>query len=161
MRMASQTGIIKELQPGVWWALLDHPVSLLLRDLVCPDVPYVLCWGHRVGQYQWEPFNLPVTVPAQPEPVQARVAEFDFLCSTEQFLTWLPAFRPGIRAVQLHKKPPDHLDMGKIQGKERWRILNDCGWHVLLDAPGNDFGEVASPHRDVVERAIVCSRAAG
>lgn len=149
-----EVGKIESVYPGVYWSLLDHPQSSLLGKLLDPDLPFVLCWGHTVGRYKWEPFELPIASPDRVESVWARHAQFDFLCATEQFLTWLPHLRSAINAVQLHRRPPDHLDLNKIKGKERWRVLGECGWHVLLSTPGNDFGEVASPHRAVVELAV-------
>ena len=152
--MTPNTDEIKEIYPGVFWSLLDHPTSTLFGQLLDPSVPYVLAWSHHVGDFSWQQFALPIVDPAVPEQVVARVANFDFCCSTEQFVRILPDLRPSIRAVQLRSLPPNHLNLGQIQGKERWRLLAECGWHVLLDTPGNDLGEVASTSRQVVEKAV-------
>jgi hypothetical protein len=152
--MTPSTNEIKEIHPGVFWTLLEHPTSALFGQLLDPTAPYVLCWSHHVGDFSWQQFALPIVDPTVPEQVLARVANFAFCCSTEQFMRILPALSPSIRAVQLRSLPPNHLDLDRIQGKERWRLLADCGWHVLLDTPGNDFGEVASTSRHVVENAV-------
>ena len=152
--MHPTTNEIKEVHPGVFWSLLDHPTSALLGNLIDPTAPYVLCWSYHVGDFSWQPFALPIVDRAVPEEVLAREAHFAFCCSTEQFMRFLPNLRPAIRAVQLRSLPPNHLDLDRIRGKERWRLLGECGWHVLLDTPGNDFGEVASTSRQVVEKAV-------
>ena len=41
-----------------------------------------------------------------------------------------------------------------MRGKELYRLFAECGWHVLLDTPANDFGQIMSPDPKVLERAI-------
>jgi hypothetical protein len=79
---------------------------------------------------------------------------------TPRFRELLPKFRNRIRAVQLRQAPPDYLDLNRIRGPELFRLLGECGWHVLLDTPANDFGQVFSPNRDVVARAVQLHQAA-
>jgi hypothetical protein len=158
---APVTNEIKEIQQGVFWALLDHPKADILEELLDPNAPFVLCWSHAVGSFQWKDFALPILDPACPEKVRARYVEFSFVVPTEQFLKYLPRLGPGIRAVQLNSSPQDHLDLPKIRGTQRWRLFEECGWHVFLDTPGNDFGEIASPSRTVVEKAITLASGRG
>ncbi len=73
---------------------------------------------------------------------------------TTRFLSLLPSLGPAIRAVQLKTLPPDYLDLARIQGKERYRLLAEIGWHVLLETPANDYGQLMSPHRHVLELAL-------
>ena len=149
---------IREIHPGVFWSLLDHPTSALFGQLIDPSVPYILCWSHHVGDFSWQEFALPIVDPVVPERVLARVANFAFCCPTEQFMRLLPDLRTSVRAVQLRTLPPHHLDLDRIHGEERWRLLAECGWHALLETPGNDYGEVASTSRDIVEKAIALMR---
>ena len=133
----------------------------LLRELLDPSVPYVLEWGHRVGHYKWEPFRVPLLEPTETEEVLSRGFQCDYVLPTARFLELLPRMRPGIGAVQLRGLPPDFLDLDRIRGRERFRVLEAIGgWHVLLDAPGNDFAQVCSPSRQVVEKAVTLHRAA-
>ena len=46
------------------------------------------------------------------------------------------------------------LPTSRIRGPERYRLLGECGWHVLMDTPANDFGQVCSPDREVVVKAV-------
>ena len=149
-----QPHVIQEVAPGVYWALLDFPGVEIVSSLVDPEVPHVLCWEVCLGRWQWERFLLPVGDPLSPEPVLARAVDVDFVVDTSRFLELVPKLGPGISAVQLHATPQDHLDLRKIKGPELWRLLGAVGWHVWFRVPGNDYAEVASPHRSVVEAAI-------
>jgi hypothetical protein len=156
--MTLETDQIKEVAPGAYWVLLECPQSSLLRDLLDPGAGYVLCWGHYVGAPTWSQARLPVLDLREPIPVLSRIAHFDFILPTAEFLGILPRLSPGIKAVQLRKLPPDYLDMRRVKGKQLYRILGECGWHVLLDTPGNDYGELMSPRREVLERAVEIMR---
>ena len=152
--MALETNRIEQIAPGVYWLLLWCPESGLLRELLDPKKPYVLCWNFNIGNYAWADFALPLLNPREPIKVLSRMANFDFIMPTEQFLEILPRLKPAIKAVQLDKMPPDYLDMNRIKGKQLYRILDECGWHVLLDTPANDYGRILSPNRTVLERAM-------
>lgn len=149
-----ETGKIKEVAPGVYWVLLWCPESGILRHLLDIQKPFVLCWDHEIVSPTWSEFSLPVLDPREPVKVLSRTAHFDFIVPTRTFLEILPRMRPAIKAVQLSNVPPDYLDMKSIQGKQLYRILSECGWHVLLDTPANDYGQIMSPKREVLERAI-------
>ncbi|HXG64710.1 MAG TPA: hypothetical protein VNO70_06355 [Blastocatellia bacterium] len=152
--MLPETNKIKEIAPGVYYVLLWGPESHILRGLLDPLMPYVLCWEHQVGNFTWREFHMPVTNPTEPTNVLSRIAKFDFILPTQRFLDVLPYMKPAIKAVQLNNVPPDYLDMRRIRGKQLYRILGECGWHVLLDTPANDYGQVLSPKREVLEQAI-------
>lgn len=152
--MWSETNKIKEVAPNVYWVLLWCPESNILHDLLHPEKPYVLCWDYEIGNFSWQEFNLPITTPLKPLKVISRIVNFDFILSTEKFLAILPQLPPAIKAIQLDRLPPNYLDLRKIKGKQLYRVLGECGWHVLIDTPANDFGVVMSPQREVLERAI-------
>lgn len=97
---------------------------------------------------------MPVLDPTEPISITSRLATFDFILPTDKFLEILPQMRPAIKAVQLNSLPPDYLDMRRIQDKQLYRLLGECGWHVLIDTPANDYGQGMSPKREVVERAV-------
>jgi hypothetical protein len=152
--MTLETNTIKEIAPGVYWVLLWCPESTILGELLDPQTPYVLCWSHEVGNYTWQEFRLPLVEPTEIIGLVSRMANFDFIVPTGRFLEILPKMRPAIRAVQLGKMPPDYLDMRTIKGKQLYRILGECDWHVLIDTPANDYGQVMSPKRNVLEKAV-------
>jgi hypothetical protein len=145
---------IEEIAPGVFWVLLWCPESYILSEILDARMQFVLCWDHQIGGYPWQEFALPVLNPNEPMGVFSRCARFDFILPTGKFLEILPHMEPGIKAVQLGVMPPDYLDMRRIKGKPLYRILGECGWHVLIDTPANDYGRMMSPRREVLERAI-------
>jgi hypothetical protein len=151
--MTLETDKIKEVAPGVFWVLLWCPESSLLRELLAP-AGYVLCWDYDVGDFTWRDARLPVLDLKEPLTVRTRAVNFDFILPAAEFAEILPRMKPAIRAVQLGKLPPDYLDMRRIKGEQLYRILSECGWHVLLDTPANDYGQLMSPNREVVERAV-------
>ena len=144
---------IKELAPGVFWSLLWCPTAQHLGQLLRPD-GHVLVWKHRVGHVSWEEARVPVVDLTDPVSVRARYVEMDLLLPTATFLELLPRLEPAISAVQLGVEPPHYLDLRRIKGRQLYRLLREAEWHVLMDTPANDFGQVMSPHREVVERAI-------
>lgn len=155
INMAVNTSVIEECVPGVFRAMLWCAETFLLRELLDPSVPFVLSWGHFVGNHKWESFRVPLLEPTAPEDVLSRGLSYDYVLPTARFLELLPQMRPGISAVQLRGLPPDYLNLDRIRGRERFRLLEELGgWHVLLDTPGNDFGQVCSPSREVVEKAV-------
>lgn len=152
--MTPVTNKISEIAPRIYSVTLWCPESSLLQQLLDPVAPYVLCWDHTVGTFEWREFSLPVFDPLDPISGYSRVAGFDFVLSTKRFLDILPRLEPAIKAVQMRILPPAYLDMRRIRGKELFRILGECGWHLLLDTPANDFGILMSPEPTVLERAI-------
>ena len=152
--MTLETNKIKEIAPGVYWVLLWCPESNILRELLDPNTPFVLCWDHTLGNHTWQEFHLPLVEASNPIQLVSRLANIDFILPTDRFLGLLPMLGPAIRAVQLKSMPPNYLDMKTIKGKPLYRILGECGWHVLLDTPANDYGQVMSPMRSVLEKAI-------
>ena len=158
--MRPDLNIVKEEYPGVFGAIMWCPTSRLLADLLDPGYPHVLVWNHETGRFIWDAFHLPIVAPTDAENVLSRLASFDFVMPTPRFQELLPRFRSRISAVQLRQAPPDYLDMKRVRGHERFRLLGECGWHVLLDTPANDFGQVFSPNRDVVAKAVELHQAA-
>lgn len=154
MNQDIEINTIEEIAHGVYSLILWAPESGLLNELLDKNKPYVLCWDYQIGNYIWEDFALPLIDLCEPINVLSRMARFDFILPTERFLEILPRLKPAIKAVQLDTMPPAYLDMNRIKGKERYRLLNECGWYVLLDTPANDYGQVLSPDRTVLEKAI-------
>ena len=139
---------IKEIHPGVFWMLLDRPTSNLLHRLLSDKYQYVWCHNHLVGNYTWDKFKLPLTGNSDPYDVISRIVSFDFILPTREFRSALPQLQAGIHVVQLDKLPPDYFDLDKVKGTERYRLLGECDWLFEFDAPGNDYGQIASPRRE-------------
>jgi hypothetical protein len=152
--MTLEKNKIKEVAPGVYWVLLECPESSLLRDILDPLFGYVLCWDYDVGDFTWREARLPLIDLTEPIDVISRAVRFDFVLPIGAFLEILPRMRPAIKAVQLGSLPPDYLDMSRVKGQQLYRILGECGWHVLLDTPANDYGQLMSPRREVLEQAV-------
>ena len=151
-----ETHTIKQLQQGVYWTLLEWPTSELLPALLRDTHRYVWCHNHEVGNFTWRPFVLPLALDTCPQPVISRLARFDFILPVTDFLRVLPQLHRGIHVVQLNRLPADYLDLDRIKGPERYRLLSEAEWLFEFNVPGNDYGELASCDRTLLETAIAC-----
>ncbi len=158
MNKQPETHVVKEIVPGVFWTLLDFPSINIFQQLIDKSYTHVLCWGHHVGKSKWQEFMIPIVDPKKPESVLARAIEIDFVVPTDRFIRMLPTIGSGIKAVQLSNLPQNHLDLRTMHGKELWILLNEIGWYVWAEILGNDYAQIASPIRSVVEQAIKLSR---
>jgi hypothetical protein len=145
---------IKEIHPGVFWMLLDFPTSKLLPFILNDEYQYVWCHDHRVGNYSWDEYRLPLFQDKAAYDVVSRIVSFDFIVPTKKFRELLPKLDAGIHAIQLNKMPPDYFDLDKIKGKERYRLLAECEWLFEFDVPGNDYGELVSPKEELLQNLL-------
>ena len=145
---------IKEIHPGVFWMLLDFPTSKLLHFFLSDEYQFVWCHNHLVGNYTWDKFRLPLFTGNSSYEVISRVVSFDFILPTSKFRNILPQLRAGVHVVQLNKLPPDYFDLDKVKGKERYRLLSECDWLFEFDVPGNDYGQIASPRKELLEELL-------
>jgi hypothetical protein len=66
----------------------------------------------------------------------------------------LPKVDAGVHVIQLNEMPPDHLDLDKIKGNERYRLLAESDWLFEFDVPGNDYGQIASPKEELLQSLL-------
>lgn len=142
---------IKEIHPGIFWMLLDFPTSQLLSLLLSDEYQYVWCHNHRLGNYSWDKYHLPLFNDKVSYEVLSRFVLFDFTVPTKMFKEMLPNFDAGIHVIQLNRQPPDYFDLDKVRGKERYRLLGECEWLFEFEVPGNDYGQIASSNKQLLQ----------
>jgi len=152
--MSLEVHKIKEIHPGVFWMLLDFPTSRLLPFILSDEYRYIWCHNHRVGNYSWAEYRLPLFRDNDAHDVASRIVLFDFIVSTEKFKEILPKVDAGVHVIQLNEMPPDHFDLDKIKGKERYRLLRESDWLFEFDVPGNDYGHIASPKEELLHSLL-------
>jgi hypothetical protein len=152
--MSLEVHKIKEIHPGIFWMLLDFPTSKLLPFILSDEYQYVWCHNHRVGNYAWDEYRLPLFQDKVVYDVASRIVLFDFIVPTEKFKELLPKLDAGVHIIQLNKMPPDYFDLDKVKGKERYRLLAACDWLFEFDVPGNDYGQVASPKEELLQNLL-------
>ena len=152
--MSLEVHKIKEIHPGVFWMLLDFPTSRLLTFILSDEYRYIWCHNHRVGNYSWSEYRLPLFQDKDAHDVASRIVLFDFIVSTEKFKEILPKVDAGVHVIQLNEMPPDHLDLDKIKGNERYRLLAESDWLFEFDVPGNDYGQIASPKEELLQSLL-------
>lgn len=99
--MSLEVHKIKEIHPSVFWMLLDFPTSKLLPFILSDEYQYVWCHNHRVGNYSWNEYLLPLFQDKVAYDVVSRIVLFDFIVSTEKFKELLPKLKAGVH-VDLH-----------------------------------------------------------
>jgi hypothetical protein len=152
--MSLEVHKIKEIHPGVFWMLLDFPTSRLLPLILSDEYRYVWSHNHRVGNYSWSEYSLPLFQDKDAHNVVSRIVLFDFIVPTEIFKEILPKLDAGVHVIQLNQMPPDYLDLDNIKGKERYRLLAQSEWLFEFDVPGNDYGQIASPREELLQSLL-------
>ncbi|MEM8736669.1 MAG: hypothetical protein AAGG44_20735, partial [Planctomycetota bacterium] len=129
----------------------QRAIQALSKD----DYPFVLCWRHCTGNFTWQRMKLPLVDTNTNISVRSRMIEFDFVLETDLFRQTFEGFQKSLNVVQINSVPPDHLDLHKVEGSERYRLLDQIGWRFLIQVPGaRDFAFVASPDKSLVQKAI-------
>ncbi len=141
---------IKEIHPGVFWMLLYFPTSQLLSHILSDEYQYVWVHNHRVGNYSWDEYRLPLFQDKVEYEVRSRVIHLDFVMPAEKFKEVLPKLSPGVHVIQLNKMPPDYFDLDRVKGKSRYKLLGECEWLFEFDVPGNDYGQLVSPKEELL-----------
>ena len=86
--------------------------------------------------------------------VASRIVLFDFIVPTGEFKEILPKLDAGVHVIQLNEMPPDHFDLDKIKGKERYRLLAESDWLFEFEVPGNDYGQIASSKEELLQSLL-------
>ena len=157
--MSMEIHVIKTLQPGVFYTLLDFPSPSIVLELLSDSYRWVLRWEYSVGNHQWKEFNLPVRNVNDNVDVFTRSVEYDLLVETQNFRK-IYSDNQTMKMVQLKEFPPNHLDMRTLKGEQKYRLLDELGWNFVCNIPGaRDYAEIESPSRELIEKAIEINKA--
>jgi hypothetical protein len=147
------TNEIREIHSGVFCTLLDFPSQdELISQLVVENLPFVMLCDVRLGNYTWQQFEI-----NGGETIRgfARSLAGDFVIPTSEFaashskISWQ-------RAIQLKSMPPDYFDSSSIKGRERYRILSECGFRFEVQSQpgGGDYCQLISPSKELLQAMI-------
>jgi hypothetical protein len=145
---------ISEIHPGVFYSVLDFPVIDILDDLLDDSYGYVLILSHGYGDYTWRPHKM--SLMANQEDgwnIWTRMVTLDFVITLHDFKKLRKSLAAG-HFIQIKGVPPDFFDSKKIQGAGFYSMLEKIGWNFELIIPSNDYAQIMSPSRDVIEKAI-------
>jgi len=83
--------------------------------------------------------------------------EFDLQLHTPRFLELLPEFEDhGMVSFQMTRRVPDTLTLSGVPDESVDRVLLQNGLHLRFYLPhALECAYVASPHREVLERALL------
>ena len=157
--MSVETHVIREIQPGVYYTILDFPEPSIVLDLLSDSYSWVMRSGVNAGNNRWQEFNLPINGLNESRDVFARRIEYDYVVETSRFRE-IYADSQTIELAQLGKFPQDHLNLKTIKGKQRYRLLAEVDWHFTCEIPGAiDYASIESPDRALIEKAIQLTEA--
>jgi hypothetical protein len=139
--------------------------SVLLRSCSCsvlahvldPSVPFVWVQRHWPNpRVEWRVARVPLSRDGQPRDVEVRSLEYDLQLPTARFLELLPEFEDkGMNLYQMVRRVPDTLTLYRVADHAIDGVLIQVGLHLRFSLPhAGETAELASPHRDVLERAL-------
>jgi hypothetical protein len=120
-------------------------------------VPFVWIRRHTPQRWvAWSRYQVPLSRTGQLFDAEVRSLEFDLQLPTTRFLELLPEFDDhGIVLFQMSRRVPDTLMLDRIQDDAVDRVLIQNGLHLRFYLPhAIECAQLASPHRDVLERAL-------
>lgn len=142
---------------GMFSFILRSCTSGILAHILDPAVPFVWIRRHTPKQrIQWWDTQVRLSETGVPFDVEVRSMEFDLQLRTDRFLELLPEFEDhGMVLYQMGRRVPDTLTLNGIADDVVDRVLIQNGLHLCFYLPhAAESAELASPHRDVLERAL-------
>ena len=109
-------------------------VTMLARYLAA-DIPWVWVLGHVPDSIEWWTTKVPLTRSRSLD-CQVRGLVYDFQVPTAVFLNCAADLsQHGIHLVQSQQQMPTTLDLGRLSGENRRRVLKANGALLTIDLP--------------------------
>jgi hypothetical protein len=147
---------IREKYTGVYETILHDTPDELVYELISDKFDWILCWEHWVegeAETGWAEFFLPVAGNQRNRKVFTRGFYFDLLCKTNEYLDMNLGIA-NLRMVQFDNFPQRYLELSKIKGQQRFRLLDELRWNFLCEINSDKYFYLGSPNRKLVEHAI-------
>ena len=79
-----------------------------------------------------------------------RQLRYDFVIGTNEYVEVKEEMPNGVTLLQVNRRPPDFLDLGKIKGETRYNLLKkECDYLFEIDLPSAvDYGTLVSSNVD-------------
>jgi hypothetical protein len=164
-----RTHEISEIEPGVFYTILEPCSAAVLPHVLTPGTSHVWLVEHRpCERLLWAELPVPLASDAAAEPLRVRGVEYDLQMTTAEFLARVVPRLPGGASVillQLDRPVPDSLRYRDVAA--RHAILRQNGWQLTFDLPhGGTYAEVTAADRRTLERiladpVIAAGKAAG
>lgn len=145
-----------ERWPGVYETILHQAPDQLALELISGDYRWILCWDHWVegdDESGWSEFNLPIDGGGKNWQIHTRGFHYDLLCPTVQFRK-MDVSPENIRMVQFDEFPQRYLNLSKIEGKQRYKMLACLNWNFLCEVYSGKYFYLCSPNRQLIEESI-------
>ena len=116
-----------------------------LKYIIDPSIKYT--WVHKfpVLGIDWQELNWPI-FGQESVPFMSRQTEMDIIVETSKIETIYSFLENNYtHIIQLNKMPPYYLRLDSVQGKERYRLLNEIDFYFELDnGGGQEWGTLTS-----------------
>jgi len=124
-----------------------------LKVLINPDIKYT--WIHKfpVLKTDWQELHWPIFGEVN-VPFLSRQTEMDVIIETNQLEKIYSTIETSYtHIIQMNKIPPYYLRLDSIQGKERYKLLNEIDYYFELDnGGGQEWGKLTSSNSQFWEK---------
>ncbi|MFT3911497.1 MAG: hypothetical protein QM737_18885 [Ferruginibacter sp.] len=124
-----------------------------LRNLINPEIKYT--WIHKfpVLGIEWQELKWPIFGEMN-IPFLSRQTEMDLIIETNKLDTVYSSIENEYtKIIQMNKIPPYYLRLESVQGKERYRLLNEIEYYFELDnGGGQEWGTLTSSNPEFWEK---------
>ena len=119
-----------------------------LKHLIDPSVKYTWLYELPVLGIDWQELNWPI-FGKENIPFMSRQTEMDIIVETEKLESIYPFIEKNhTQVIQMNKIPPYYLRLDSVQGKERYRILNEIDYYFEFDnGGGQEWGTITSSNQ--------------
>jgi hypothetical protein len=116
-----------------------------LKNLIKAEIKYT--WLHKfpILGLEWEELNWPIFGEAN-IPFLSRQTQLDLIIETKNLDIVYPRIeRNYTHVIQMNKIPPYYLRLETVQGKERYRLLNEIEYYFeFYNGGGQEWGTLTS-----------------
>ncbi len=155
-----RTHEIAEIEPGVFYSILEPCSAAVLPYVLAPDAAHVWLVDHSPDErLLWTALPVPIKVDGPVERLLVRGVRYDLQMPTPEFLARIvPRLGAGcgLRLLQLDRPVPDSLryhDIEKLPAK--YAVLRQNGWRLSFDLPhGGEYAELTAPDRNTLEAIL-------
>lgn len=157
MTFGNNINCIQETAPGRYCIILDFATTKILPFLIRPEYHYTWVHHHKPGKgFDWEECSLSIKDASINISTLARSLTFDFILPTEDFKKIMQDWKGGIELIQMNKIPPYYLDLDKVKGNKRYKILQqECDYLFEVNIPSaTDYGTLISSNKEYLESLL-------
>ncbi|KAA5821926.1 hypothetical protein FPF71_15575 [Algibacter amylolyticus] len=147
---------VKEIYPGTYQIILDFASKKIIDFILRAEFEFI--WIHDFepeNKSSWNKYDLPISTKLNKN-VLARQISYDFLLKTAEFEQIKEEIPNGITLIQIKNKPPEFLDLKRLEGKTRYDLLKkECDYLFEINLPNAvDYGTLISSNKNYLNELL-------